>query len=188
MSSTSSNQQDSATWIVGKDPCSNTLAVLPEDVVENDCAWIQFLLNATTISQLRENPRAAAIAKKWFHDLYAEEGNFAIVDVEDVYGENPPSFDELNGDMPFNLVRWFGDDMWYLHIPEARVQTGKLAPHKIIDRFGQPDTSVGLDYLPATWFQLDDRARIVAELQRLGHVVRNDDAALKNYYYFDYTG
>ncbi len=188
MSQNIHNDHSSQTWIVGKDPCSNSLAVLPEDVVVTDGEWIQFLLTANTIGQIRKNARAVSEAKQWYEDLYSEEGNFSIADVENVYGKNPPPFDDLAADIPFNLVRWFGDDSWYLRIPEARVRTGKLAPREIVELFGQPDTQVGLDYVNATWFQLEDRMSIVSAMERLGYAVRNDDDALQNYYYFGYSG
>jgi hypothetical protein len=83
--------------------------------------------------------------------------------------EDEPTCEDLPDDTPFSVVDWFGPDYWYMVMPLARLITEQTAPTELLAQFGQPDTSIGLDYEQATWFDPLDRAAIEHRLRELGH-------------------
>ncbi len=168
-------------YVVGVDPMSDNLAVIPLDVARADAALIR-TLNSGTLGEVRRgDPAALALVE----EAYSYFGtNPVLVDEDDPDSDVVP-FDELPDSHPYDVVSWFGDDFYYFHFPLARLRTAEHAPQEIMEEFANRDFGVGLDYEPADWLDLGDSEAIEARLRELGHRVVHDQRLLGEYQYGD---
>ena len=113
-------------YVVGVDPMSDNLAVIPLDVARADAALIR-TLNSGTLGEVRRgDPAALALVE----EAYSYFGtNPVLVDEDDPDSDVVP-FDELPDSHPYDVVSWFGDDSYYFHYPLARLRTEEHAPGK----------------------------------------------------------
>lgn len=149
--------------LVGVDPASEQLAVIPADQAARDVALVKALTKSTLIGEVSQNPDAWERVVEW--------------------GKNVKDIDvtALPADTPFDLEEWFGDE-YYNQIPQARLQTAALCPESVLREFGRVDDGFGfVDYEPATWLSPDDRTAIESRLAELGYEVVQDDKVLAAY-------
>ena len=99
----------------------------------------------------------------------------------------PVPFDHLADAEVYSPISWFGEDNWYMQLPEARLTTFRTAPTEVLNAFGRKDNNVGLDYEPAVWLSTIDTDAIIAMLEDLGHDVVSGHEAERVLSCYDYT-
>ncbi len=154
------------TLVVGVDPDSKALCVIPRDQAEEDVEFIAALARASTFGELRQHRGA------WLEVAYSSHFDEEGEEV-DPHG--------LSDDTPFDYGEWFGEDA-LLHVPQARLQTAELCPAPVLDRFAYDDDGVGfVGYERARWLDPDDRDAIEAMLRELGYLVEADEMLIARY-------
>jgi len=150
-------------WLVGSDPFSGYLAVVPHEQALRDVEAISTILTAKTIGEVRRSAPALEIVKSW----YEAAGEDRNVDFASLPDTTPFSDEEpwLGG----------GDPGW---MPLVRLRTAEMAPPALLSEFGREDQGFGMDYEPAPWFSVDDHGAIEARLTEMEDEVVHDEALL----------
>ena len=157
-------QADGAQILVGLDPASEGLAVVPVSQARRDVAMIRALSNSRTLGEVRRNAEAWAKVRDW--------------DVDD----DAPDPDGLPAETPFNWVEWFGEDTFYEMVPELRRQVAAYCPRPVLEEFGRPDEEIGMiAYYPETWLSPSDQPAIEARLIELGYRIVHDQGLIDGY-------
>src|SRR5690242_6334360 len=104
------------TWLVGTDPFSDRLAVVPHDQAVRDVEAIKTILTAKTVGEVRRSAPALEIAKRW----YAPEGEDEHVD-----------FGSLPDETPFNHETSLDSESLYWR-PLVRLRTAEMAPPALL--------------------------------------------------------
>jgi hypothetical protein len=152
-------------WLIGEDPFSQRLAVVPLELALSDIETIRTILTATTLGEVRRVASAYKIVEERYNN---------IKEPEDAKLASRPD------ETPFDRKVWYDDDggLWY---PLVRLRTAESAPPELLEEFGRADTEFGMDYERAPWFSVDDQAAVEARLTEMGYEVVHDDALLEAY-------
>jgi hypothetical protein len=149
--------------LVGADPFSECLAVIPLTRAIKDVALIRTLSHSNTLGMVRKNQEAWALVAAWEND------------------ELERDVASLPDDTPFDWEEWFGPDFFYLQIPLARLRTAELCPEPVLDELGQEDHEMGMDHEQAIWLSPEDRNEIEQRLTDLGYEIVHNDELLRAY-------
>jgi hypothetical protein len=152
-------------WLVGTDPFSDYLAVVPHDQASRDVEAIKTILTAKTLGEVRRSAPALEIVKSRY-DAVSEDEHIDVA--------------ALPEETPFDHESWFGpeDISW---MPLVRLRTAAMAPPALLSEFGREDHEFGMDYEPARWFSVDDQETLEARLTEMGDEVVHDEALLDAY-------
>src|SRR5688572_22639898 len=99
-------------WVVGADPFSDRLAVVPRDQALRDVQLIKAVQGADSLGEVRQSALLLPLVK----EAYAGRGE-----------DNEPDFDTLPDDTPFDPEEWLGD-YWQ---PLVRLRTAEHAPQSL---------------------------------------------------------
>lgn len=149
-------------WLVGIDPMSERLAVVPIELAEDDVAAIQTLQAAKNLGDVRQSAPALKLARQWYDP-----------DRTDKHLE----LDTLPDEAPFDVEQWLGD-LWQ---PLVRLRTAESAPPELLAEFGREDHEFGMDYERARWLAPEDRTAVEGRLRARGDEVRHDESILRAY-------
>lgn len=152
-------------WLVGKDPFSGYLAVVPHDQALRDVDAIHVILTARALGDVRGSAPALEIAKRWY-DVMNEDQDLDLASLPD--------------ETPFDDEVWFGAGNldW---MPLVRLRTAEMAPPALLSQFAREDHEFGIDYEPRPWFSIDDQEAIESCLRGMGDEVVHDRDLLDAY-------
>ncbi|MFE9958144.1 hypothetical protein [Micromonospora sp. NPDC005299] len=150
-------------WLVGQDPWSERLAVVPLAQAVQDVEAIGTIGAAQTLGEIRQSAPALAIVREWYDpDRWDEHAEL----------------DSLPDDTPFDVEDWLGECTWQ---PVVRLRTAELAPQDLLEEYGRLDDGFGIDYEPAPWLSVEDQPAIEARLRKMDYEIVHDDALLTAY-------
>lgn len=134
---------------------TGALMVIPCEVARDDSSYLDAIIDARTVGEVRRDARAWGSA--------AERYDKKRIDDE---AWDQPASEDLPDDHPYDPNTWFGDEGLAYVLPLARLRTAETAP-SCLDALARKDTGIGMDYEPAAQWSVKDRARVEDPL--LGH-------------------
>jgi hypothetical protein len=145
------------------------LIVIPHEMARHDKAYIDAIMDARTVGELRKDARAwAAASERYDQDR-----------VDDEKWDQPAS-EELADSHPYDPNSWFGDDSLVYVLPLARLRTAETAP-ACLDSLAREDTAIGMDYEQAAWWSVDDIDEIKQILLRNDYILVDDHEVISRY-------
>jgi hypothetical protein len=169
------DQSVADTYVIGTDPWSDRLVLVPETAAREDVLFNHAVYEPTTMGKVRAAPGAEEILEEALkHEMESRATGRWI----------RPRLGRLPDDYPVNISAILNPDNSDQYLILPRLRTAQLAPQEILDEFGLDEPSGGgfsMDYEGATWLDPADRDAISARMAELGLQVREDQGLIDAY-------